>query len=84
MTARLLVPTMIFSGLLIRFYFVIQSPILPLNDGGLFYTMANELIANNYQIPKYTSYNHLNIPFVYPPFGIWLLAVTHQISNIEV
>ncbi|MFM8875993.1 MAG: hypothetical protein ACKOGC_07965, partial [Anaerolineae bacterium] len=35
----------------------------PVNDGGMFYTMMEELQANHFVPPLYTSYNHLNIPF---------------------
>lgn len=46
----------------------------PVLDGGLFYTMANNLIQHHFRPPLTTSYNHLGIPFAYPPLGIFLLA----------
>lgn len=46
----------------------------PVLDGGLFYTMANDLIQHHFRPPLTTSYNHLGIPFAYPPLGIFLLA----------
>jgi hypothetical protein len=43
----------------------------PINDGGLFYIMIQDLKANQFLIPAFTSYNHLNIPFAYPPFSLY-------------
>lgn len=47
----------------------------PINDGGMFYTMIQDLQANQYSLPLFTSYNHLNIPYVYPPLGFYLGAI---------
>ncbi len=44
----------------------------PINDGGMFAVMLDELKANHYLLPAFTTYNHLNIPFVYPPLGFYL------------
>ena len=52
----LIIATLI--GGFIRFYIVLQSD-FPLNDGGLFYTMIKDLIANNYHLPLVTSYNQI-------------------------
>ena len=43
----------------------------PLNQGGMFAVMVEDLKANHYQLPAFTTYNHLNIPFAYPPFGFY-------------
>lgn len=60
--------------------FVRGLPVLaagfPLGDGGLFSVMANEIRANHFLLPAFTSYNGGAIPFAYPPFGLYLLAVT--------
>jgi len=45
-----------------------------INDGGMFYTMIQDLQNNQYRLPAFTSYNHSNIPFVYPPLGFYLGA----------
>jgi len=39
----------------------------PINDGGMFYVMILDLRAHRFLLPAFTSYNHLNIPFAYPP-----------------
>ena len=54
----------------------------PINDGGMFYTMIQNLQANHYIPPLYTTYNNLNIPFVYPPLGLYLGAVLSDLFNL--
>ena len=71
--------TAIIFGAIARASFVLAAD-FPLNDGGMFYTMATDLQANGYQIPELTSYNFDAIPFAYPPLAFyaaaWLDAVT--------
>ena len=38
-----------------------------INDGGMFAVMVDDLKASRYVLPAFTTYNHLNIPFAYPP-----------------
>jgi hypothetical protein len=47
----------------------------PFGDGGLFWVMANELRANGFVPPDTTSYNHAGIPWMYPPVGLYVLAL---------
>jgi hypothetical protein len=51
----------------------------PLNDGGMFFTMVQDLVANGYRLPAYTSYNHAGIPFAYPPAAFYLAAFLARI-----
>lgn len=44
-------------------------------DGGLFWVMANDLRANGLAPPELTTYNTGDIPWVYPPLGIYLVAL---------
>ncbi|HEY5982403.1 MAG TPA: hypothetical protein VIU38_02955 [Anaerolineales bacterium] len=53
----------------------VTSHDFPLNDGGLFYTMVQDLLRNSLRNPLYTSYNNAEIPFVYPPLGLYLAAL---------
>lgn len=55
----------------------------PINDGGMFYTMIQNLQVNHYIPPLYTTYNNLNIPFVYPPLGLYLGAVLSDLFNLS-
>jgi 4-amino-4-deoxy-L-arabinose transferase-like glycosyltransferase len=52
-------------------------------DGGLFFVMTEELRENNYQIPVYTSYNHDDIPFAYPPLGFYFTAGIADVTGSE-
>jgi hypothetical protein len=65
------------AALLVRVVPALTSGGFPLNDGGLFYTMAGDLRANSFLIPATTSYNGGDIPFAYPPLGIYMVAVLH-------
>jgi hypothetical protein len=48
------------------------SPDFPLNDGGLFYIMIQDLQKNHYTLPAFTTYNMANIPFAYPPLAFYI------------
>ena len=54
----------------------------PLNDGGMFYTMTQELSSNGYILPATTSYNGLNLPYAYPPFGLYLASLLADVGRI--
>jgi hypothetical protein len=64
-------------GGLIRFYFVLRVD-FPLNDGGLFHAMIEDLLANNFILPWFTSYNSANIPYAYSPLPFYLAGVLHN------
>ncbi|MBI1795049.1 MAG: hypothetical protein HYR70_12805 [Chloroflexi bacterium] len=65
----------ILFGALVRF-----APTLlagsPINDGGMFYVMIEDLKANRFLLPAFTSYNYLNIPFAYPPLAFYVGGLT--------
>jgi len=61
-------------GAVIRFLPLGASP-YALNDGALFAHMANDLARNGFLLPEFTTYNGENIPFAYPPLGIYLTAI---------
>ncbi len=46
-----------------------------INDGGMFFAMIEDIQANHFLLPAFTSYNHLNIPFAYPPLSLYLGAL---------
>ena len=54
----------------------------PLNDGGLFVAMGQDLIASGFRVPPTTSYNGGAIPFAYPPFAVYFAAVLSSLSQI--
>jgi len=64
----------------VRLVYVLASP-FPLNDGGLFYQMTQELIANQFRLPVVTDYNHLGIPYAYPPLAFYLTGLLSQLTG---
>ncbi|HET6597609.1 MAG TPA: glycosyltransferase family 39 protein [Anaerolineales bacterium] len=59
----------------------------PLNQGGMFAVMVEDLKANHYRLPAFTFYNHSNIPFAYPPFGFYvggLISDLFGLTAVEV
>ncbi|HWQ83782.1 MAG TPA: 6-pyruvoyl-tetrahydropterin synthase-related protein [Anaerolineales bacterium] len=61
---------------------VLTSP-FPLNDGGLFYAMTQDLQANQYSLPEKTSYNQLELPFAYPPLPFYLAGGLNDLTGWE-
>jgi hypothetical protein len=66
----LLFIAILFGGL-VRFMPALTTR-FPINDGGMFYTMAQELRANGYALPATTAYNGLDLPYAYPPSRCWM------------
>jgi hypothetical protein len=64
----------------VRLAFVLASP-FPLNDGGLFYQMTQELITNQFRLPVVTEYNHLGIPYAYPPLAFYLTGLLSRLTG---
>ena len=54
----------------------------PVNDGGMFYVMVEELKANHFALPAFTGYNLSGIPFAYPPFGLYVTALISSLLRI--
>src|SRR5688572_14781399 len=54
-----------------------------INDGGMFAVMVDDLKASNYFLPKFTTYNHLNIPFAYPPLGFYLGRIAADLFGLS-
>jgi hypothetical protein len=71
----------IFFGGLVRFMPALLTR-FPLNDGGMFYTMSQELSANRYALPAVTSYNGLDLPFAYPPLGLYLASLLADFGRL--
>lgn len=47
----------------------------PLGDGGLFSIMAEEIERAHFRLPSFTGYNGGQIPFAYPPVGLYTAAL---------
>jgi hypothetical protein len=54
----------------------------PINDGGMFYTMTQELSSNGYALPVTTAYNGLDLPYAYPPFGFYLASLLSDFGRV--
>jgi hypothetical protein len=84
--ATLLVASAVLLGALVRLSPALQAD-FPLNDGGMFYTMVQDVRTNGFSLPVYTSYNGGQIPFYYPPLAFYLaagLAMLPGISSVGV
>jgi hypothetical protein len=62
------------GGAALRLLPVLASE-FPVNDGGMFLTMAEEIAATGFRVPAFTSYNGGDIPFAYPPLGLYSAAL---------
>jgi hypothetical protein len=70
-------------GLYIRLNPILQTD-FPLNDGGLFVMMTEELLEADFQLPVFTNYNFSQIPYAYPPLGFYLAAFLTWITKLDV
>lgn len=80
----LLVSLIMILSFFIRYPFLQQSNKMPINDGGMFYVMTNELIENHFSIPKVTEYNHSSIPYTYPPLAFYCAGLLHTAFGVDV
>jgi hypothetical protein len=55
----------------------------PLNDGGLFYRMTQEVREAGFRLPAFTDYNAAQIPFAYSPAAFYLTAAIHAVTGIS-
>lgn len=69
-------------GSLIRIRLVTRAD-LPLNDGGMFYSITDQIVRSNFSFPHYINYNISEIPFAYPPLGFYIMAVVQSVTQIE-
>jgi hypothetical protein len=69
--ADLLFILALFLGTFMRFNPTLLAG-FPINDGGMFAVMVDDLKTSHYGLPAFTSYNNLGIPYAYPPLGFYL------------
>lgn len=55
----------------------------PLNDGGLFYAMTEDLQDMGYRLPAITSYNDAQIPFAYSPLGFYIVGMLNDLTGLS-
>lgn len=56
----------------------------PLNDGGLFGIMIQDLVDSGFLLPASTTYNGLDIPFAYPPLGFYVAGIGQQVFGLSI
>jgi len=71
----------IILGAIVRVQYISNSD-YPINDGGFFFQMVEDLIDSGFRLPKYTTYNQANIPFAYPPLAFYLTGWLHSYFGI--
>ncbi len=80
--------TLIFLATLIFGIWLRVNPVMlarfPMNDGGMFFTMIDDLRQNHYNLPIYTTYNNLQIPFAYPPLAFYLAGFLADLFHISI
>ena len=62
------------TGLGLRLAPILASD-FPLRDGGLFVTMAHDIRNAGFGLPEFSTFNTGQVPFAYPPLGIYILAL---------
>lgn len=68
-------------GFLVRAIHVLPTD-FPLNDGGLFYLMVQELQRSHYRLPYFSSYNSAGIPYAYSPLAFYIAALLTEITPL--
>lgn len=81
-TGFFLILTFVF-GVSVRVFPLLRVD-FPLVDGGMFYTMIKDLLAANFSLPAFTTYNQAQIPFAYPPFAFYIAGLLNSVFNIPI
>jgi hypothetical protein len=68
-------------GVLVRSLLVLRTD-FPLNDGGLFFRMTEELQRSGYRLPAVTGYNGEAIPFGYPPLALYVAGLLDDLTPL--
>lgn len=55
----------------------------PLNDGGMFFVMAEDIQAARFGLPSFTTYNGGEIPFAYPPLALYAAALVEATTPLS-
>ncbi len=69
-------------GIIVRISPAILSD-FPINDGGMFYVMIEDLLTNDFKLPLFTTYNNLDIPYMYPPFSFYFTGSLSKVLDIN-
>lgn len=69
-------------GVFVRLFPVLTSD-FPLNDGGLFFMMSEDLKRTEYALPEYTTYNDAQVPYAYSPLSFYLAAALSDVTSVD-
>ena len=83
LTSSFVIGLAILLGGALRVVFVVRVD-FPYNDGGLFYTLVKELVANSFRIPAFSAYNATHLPVVYPPLAFYLAGLINFLFGVSV
>ena len=53
-----------------------------INDGGMFYSMVQDLRNSQYILPEMVTYNGLDLPFAYPPLSFYVTALLSDLFRL--
>ena len=70
------------AGFILRISFFIGNK-FPLHDGGFFFVLVKDILAAHFRLPEYSTYNFANIPFTYPPFGLYFVASLESVFGLD-
>lgn len=57
--------------------------VVPLNDGGMFAQIVDDIRENGLRLPAHTTYNGLNLPMSYPPLAFMLAAILATVGGFS-
>ena len=66
-------------GVIVRLIPLSWGQGFPLNDGGMFMAMVDDIKTGGYSLPEFTSYNGGSIPFAYPSLPFYTAAVLSDV-----
>lgn len=75
---------LLFSAAAFVRLFPVISADFPINDGGLFTVMSQDLLDADFALPAFTTYNGGIIPYGYPPLAFYITAFISRIFKIPV
>jgi len=68
-------------GIWVRYFLVQTGQGFPLNDGGMFYSIVEDIKHSGYRLPEFTSYNGGGIPFAYPFLAFYAAALFSDVTG---
>ncbi|HEY6959535.1 MAG TPA: hypothetical protein VI814_11980 [Candidatus Limnocylindria bacterium] len=78
-TPRAATTAAIALGVAVRFFPVVTSD-FPVNDGGMFYTIVQDIERAHLGFPQHLSYNGLDLPFAYAPLSFYLATLVNLVG----